>query len=273
MNIAMLRIQVISDVHLEFRSTVDYKDILMPSAPILILAGDVCPCCEHTFKLLHAFIQWCSKHFEHVFYVPGNHEFYSESNHKNNTMDLIIQRIRAGLKEFKNVYFLYNNLVKFANFCVAGTTLWSDLALNSHREIQQRMSDYSAIHVADSMSKSGVRRLRTADTVQFHKSAVGFIKRCKTIANKNKLPLIVITHHKPTCSAEQCEGISSAYESDLSSLMGYTDTSYLVLWVHGHTHRHNDQRINGTRIYSNAYGYPKEPGTNHIKNATIRLNV
>ena len=39
----MVKIQIVSDIHLEFRGE-NFNKIIKPSAPILCLLGDVCAC-------------------------------------------------------------------------------------------------------------------------------------------------------------------------------------------------------------------------------------
>ena len=41
----MLKIQIVSDTHLEFRGD-NFKKLIKPSAPILFLLGDICACGE-----------------------------------------------------------------------------------------------------------------------------------------------------------------------------------------------------------------------------------
>ena len=75
----MIDIQVASDLHLEYNKVKDYKDIITPAAPILVLAGDIGNLYEYE-KLLD-FLKWCCDNFVAVLYVSGNHEFYKVYNY------------------------------------------------------------------------------------------------------------------------------------------------------------------------------------------------
>ena len=267
--VSSLRLQIISDIHLEFYQLgISFEKFIKPSAPILVLCGDISPVgtlalVEH----LKRFLEWCSARFETVLYVPGNHEFYSSNGKKeNNTMDQVILKIQTIIKPLKNVHLLYNKMICQAGMCFCGTTMWTKIDPQQCHEIQMRMNDYCEINLKDSKHKKGFRHLNTADVSWLHKNSETFLKKCITLAKKKNMPLVVITHHKPTCTRD-CSDLSSAYESNMSHLMGPP----VVAWLHGHTHRHNDQRVDGTRVYSNAYGYPGEPGVNHHPNATIYL--
>jgi Icc-related predicted phosphoesterase len=73
-------------------------------------------------------------------------------------------------------------------------------------------------------------------------------------------PTVVLTHHAPSIRSLEPARVSNlldaAFASDLESLM---DGDRVRLWIHGHTHRCVDYAINGTRILSNAAGYPSDP--------------
>lgn len=67
-------IQFCSDLHLEFSDNRKWvlENPIVPKGDILILAGDLV-----LFKEMHQhqkFFDYVSKHFEHTFWIPGNHE-------------------------------------------------------------------------------------------------------------------------------------------------------------------------------------------------------
>ena len=70
-----LSIQIFSDIHIELW---DKLPIIPIKAKYLFLAGDIC---QLNHLLFYPFLSFCSKNWEKVFYIPGNHEFYS--NRKN----------------------------------------------------------------------------------------------------------------------------------------------------------------------------------------------
>lgn len=270
----MVKIQIISDIHLEFYSKVAYENILTPNAPMLFLCGDIHPAgSEKDFEKLKDFLGWCSMRYEQVFYVMGNHEFYtSEHARRANTMDVIIQRMRSGFKCFKNVHFLCNNATRITinkkPYCIIGTTLWTNLLKADQKYIQESMNDYANIYVKDAALKSGARRLRITDVMQFHKQAETFLKRSIGIATKENIPTIIISHHKPVISKTPTGPLQMAYEVDMTHLMN----SPIILWIYGHTHKHHDQKIKGVRIYSNAYGYPGQQNqAGYVRGATILI--
>jgi len=71
-----MRLQIASDLHLEFPENRDFIALnpLQVAGDILLLAGDIVP-------LLHIdryrdFLDLIADNYEHTYWVPGNHEYY-----------------------------------------------------------------------------------------------------------------------------------------------------------------------------------------------------
>lgn len=71
----MLKIQYVSDLHLEFPENAAYlaQHPLQVAGDILVLAGDIAYLGEDYAK--HSFWNWASEHYSHVAVIPRNHEF------------------------------------------------------------------------------------------------------------------------------------------------------------------------------------------------------
>lgn len=72
-----MKIQYASDLHLEFGENSKWlKDNpLIPSADILVLAGDIGYLGDAIYRT-HPFWDWASQNYKQVIVVPGNHELY-----------------------------------------------------------------------------------------------------------------------------------------------------------------------------------------------------
>lgn len=73
----LMKLQYASDLHLEFGENSRWlKDNpLIPSADILVLAGDIGYLGDANYKT-HPFWDWASLNYKQVIVVPGNHELY-----------------------------------------------------------------------------------------------------------------------------------------------------------------------------------------------------
>ena len=64
--------QVYSDIHIELWN----KFPKIPAkSKYLILAGDICQLDD---PLFYKFLDYCSSKWEKIFYIQGNHEYYSK---------------------------------------------------------------------------------------------------------------------------------------------------------------------------------------------------
>lgn len=74
------RIQFASDLHIEASSSYEeVKCILTPSAPYLVLAGDICQASDVVpFSWFEKLLAHLSPLYEAIFYVAGNHSFYND---------------------------------------------------------------------------------------------------------------------------------------------------------------------------------------------------
>ena len=254
----MINIQIVSDLHLEFREE-NFTRLFTPSAPILCLLGDICACgTEQDFIIFKKFIEYISKKYEYVIHMPGNHEYYTFGNYNityNDTIPGIDKKIKLFFKKFDNVYFLNNNKLKInmnnKTYIFIGSTLWSNVKKNDLKEVQGLMNDYNAIYVPDLNNDNKVRRFAIYDMVKLHKNSVRYIKNIINNSKKGEI-YILLTHHKPIRDKSIEDKISQAYETDLVDII---IKQPLKLAAHGHTHIHYDKIINNVRIVSNPKGY------------------
>ena len=73
---AMVKIQVISDLHLEASPVEKATDIVNVSsgADVLIIAGDLGS--FYDLEPMYKFLEWLSPWYKYILYVIGNHEYY-----------------------------------------------------------------------------------------------------------------------------------------------------------------------------------------------------
>lgn len=260
-----MELQIVSDLHLEFRP--DVIDFIERKAPILCLLGDICVCgTTKEFAVFMEFIKiMCSK-FDQVIHVPGNHEYYIQgcAADKNitNTVPAIMARLKTISKKIKNYRVMTNGMmtlsIKKKKLCIIGSTLWTHIPPEKEKEVQGMMNDYTYIHMPDQAqadqptSTMKIRRFRAADMAPMHKASVSFIKRCITIATKNKIKCVLLTHHKPFWDeADNGNDHAHCYASKLGIVR-----PPLCLVAYGHTHKKDRRIVNGVPVVSNPRGYP-----------------
>lgn len=79
-----LKVQYMSDLHLEFKDNREYfkYNPISPSGDILILAGDINYLSEYNSDYMQKWFRQLSDMFLEIFIIPGNHEFYLSEDDK-----------------------------------------------------------------------------------------------------------------------------------------------------------------------------------------------
>ena len=154
----MVKFQYCSDIHLEFYDLFhrdsaienNFETIIKPgAAPYLILPGDIG---QPHLPLFRQFFEWCSKHWQEVFYVTGNHEYYS-SEKPPLPMDFIEDEIAYALRGLDNVHWLCQGCpggtmsrdISGTDVTIVGTTLWTYIDEEDEQNVKAHMMDYRVI--------------------------------------------------------------------------------------------------------------------------------
>jgi len=125
----MPTLQVLSDTHCE---RTDTKIVLPPrKAPILVLAGDIGQPWQLLIALKEAVQLW-----DHVLFVPGNHEFYHWE------MAVAFEFFEEIFGRYPNAHLLNNDVVTIDGQRYVGSILWST-PVNCHR-----LNDFAQIIVS-----------------------------------------------------------------------------------------------------------------------------
>ena len=264
-----MRIQVVSDLHLEFQK--DYPRIKNNNADILVLGGDIC-LVEHLHRNPTAgmdhyiqngwyakdairyrnFFNHVSKEFPLVLYVMGNHEHYS--GRWNDTA----ARLHEALEPWDNIVLMNNLHLNIDGVRFIGSSLWTDLNGQdplTMLNIKDMMNDYRSITI----NNNGVyHKLRPVDTLEAHRTAVNFIRESLRSWDGTA---VVLTHHAPSHKSihEKYRNdhiMNGAFVNSLEPLI--LNNPQIKLWTHGHVHNAFDYFISETRVVCNPYGYPGE---------------
>lgn len=241
---SFMKIQLASDLHLEFFARILPQERLIQAAPdadVLVLAGDI----HNGTQALDLFKNWPVP----VLYVAGNHEFYGHQ------WDQIRDDLRTQC-EGTAIRFLDNSRVDFGEVRFLGATLWTDFSLSgvgmqgidvgkAMRCARDSMADFSVI-------QTQVGLFTPEQAMQDHAQSV------RWLAQQMQLPFdgttVVITHHAPHPLSihprYHGDWLNAAFASDLTPLMPKIDC-----WLHGHVHDSFDYRVGRCRVVANPAGY------------------
>lgn len=252
-----MKIQIVSDLHLEFS---DYFIKNENNADVLILGGDIMlaekillPESELGIRF-RDFLKRVSFQFPHVIYIAGNHEFYSGYWSKS------LDKLRAACAVHDNVYFLERDTKIINDVVFVGGTLWTDMnkgdPLTLHA-VRDMINDFRTI-TDDSL---GYTKLKPATTVQRHRETKQYIELI--VKQHSDKKVVVVGHHTP--SYQSCHEayksdhiMNGAYHSDLTDIM--LDNPQIKLWTHGHTHHPFDYTVGECRVVCNPRGYEQSSG-------------
>jgi predicted phosphodiesterase len=234
------RLQVVSDLHLEFYA--DHGRGLLETirwdedASAVILAGDIgVPTGRRRKTLDHAF-GFLSSRFPTVFFVPGNHEFYRTQAPAG------LDKIRRTVANHPKVTLLEPGVIaRWADRRVVGATLWFRNRRTNAR-LAGMLSDFAEI--------SGF----VPWVYEQNRSHVAWLNEAVREGD------IVVTHHLPSLRS-----VAPQYENDPLNVFFVCEMDELIrerrpaLWVHGHTHEPCRYSHGATTVVCNPFGYPDEP--------------
>jgi hypothetical protein len=250
-----MQIQIVSDIHLEYRRSLP---TLPRYAPNLALLGDIGYPHRSSYR---DFIAAQANAFDRVFVVMGNHEYYSLDK----TVDEILTTARDVCARFNNVHLLDRRRLNLEDgMAILGCTLWSPLDIESSK----RLNDLNMILIKD--NSGDIRRLDRFTYFSWHTRDVQWLNReLKQVAHEGRRALVV-THHAPLPEMSGRFGngrFNSAFVSNLRHLF----RSPIVAFASGHVHSNCDIVHNGIRSVSNALGYPGEKSVGYRENVVIDL--
>jgi len=253
-----IKIQYVSDIHLEFRDISEIPNLLKNiNADVLILGGDIVTVNDKKdYEKFIFFLNFYCPRYKFLIHISGNHEFYYTSKDnplKANCMDMVHKKFKSLNKTFPNYLYLNCDTVTLninnSQYNFIGATLWTKVPPEKYETIESRMNDYSHIYVN---KNNEVVKFTVPEMQRLHNRHFMFIKRSIDIATNLNIPTILITHHKSISdeNLRQSE-LTCAYECDITRII----KPIVKLAVYGHTHKHYSRLYNGTLFVSNPKGY------------------
>lgn len=247
-----MRIQYLSDVHLEMRGSLPAPEVPV-AAPVLVLAGDIG---DPRLVSYRAFLRACGEGRERVFLVAGNHEYYGSD------VGGALERLRAACADLPTPTTLLEGFRahEHGGVLFAGDTLWS---LPEER-LRHKIRDFSRIR---DFSPAAARGLHEAA-----RARLGALL-ASLAPGPARRPLVLVTHHAPARAMQgrfAGNDLESAFWSDMGGFAGPP----VAVWVSGHTHQSvRWASPRGTLCVSNCMGYPGEAGVGYDPRAAVEVEV
>lgn len=253
-----MKVQYASDLHLERPDNSRYlkHHPLIPSAEVLILAGDIGIMGSDNF-VKHPFWNFVSDNFDRTLVVPGNHEFFGKYD-INSIPQGEVSAIRS------NVTMHYNDTLRIGDVDFILSTLWSEISAENYEEISNIMGDFHRIY-------DGKKLLEQQRYNREHKRCLNYIKDAVKSSDSEKI--VVVSHHVPSFELVAQEYLGSIYnEAFTVELNEFIESTRINFWIYGHSHRNIDNTIGQTCCLCNQLGYVvQNEHTSFSNNKVIEL--
>lgn len=219
-----LRLQYVSDVHVDANKVIP---IIEPVSDTLAICGDV----GHPYSpYFSEFMEYCSRNFKNVLFVPGNHDFDCSPKFDKEKVEKYTHELKTICKKY-GVHYMNQNVVDINNITIAGTTLWSNAIGYDNEQ---------------------------------HKHEVDWLKG---MINNTKNNMAVITHFVPSFKLivhpfdKYPKYRTSWFASDLDHMI----CDPVSAWLCGHSHSKIETRINNVYCGVNAFGHINKDKYKSIK--------
>lgn len=260
----MFRIQYVSDLHLECYEKAVFPQLVTPNARYLALAGNIG---QPGSRVFHSFLSYVSGHWDRVFYVPGNHEYYAKQSapkwkhHPPTPFHERHQQLLESVSTYKNIHFLDDNTPSYfceeENVAIVGSTLWTHVPDERLVDARHEMNDYTFIPVQRGSGEI-MRSLHPDDTNYFHAAHHRILGDQVEHWKRRGADVCMITHHMPSYSliSQRYRGnyLNCCFAASCEDLM----QPHVKAWIYGHTHNSAVSAIGHTMTVCNARGYPNE---------------
>ncbi|CAK7206745.1 hypothetical protein SEUCBS139899_009551 [Sporothrix eucalyptigena] len=257
-------IQVLSDLHLEVCTQYATFKVPAAGAPYLVLAGDIGRMID--YEPLLGFLAGLVASYRRIFYVLGNHEFYTL------TYDEGIREAQRLEKEpglEGKVSILHKtrwdedlSVVDSGapRLTVLGCTLWTHVVPEAYDAVTRSVSDFKYIR---DWTVDNHNQVHDEEVAWLHEQ----VDALRDEAGSENRTVVVITHHVPTVegtsrpkyAASPC---ASAFSTELIVPSGAWNG--VSTWIYGHTHYSNDFVREGVRLVSNQRGYVFPPNPHAV---------
>lgn len=258
-----MKIQIISDVHLEFRTRFNPKPVIQKNADYIVFAGDIVTSPEAAYEY---FSEVRKQTKASIIYVLGNHEFYG------NQLPDVIDLYDRALDDIEDAYMIDKSSIFFANHNVrfVGSTGWTSYRNGEDQHAcEMFMNDFRAIKAIDDFGQQ--RFIEPLQLRAEHTKCKEFFE--KALIQQSGVYTIAVSHHAPTPKSiapkYRTSNINGAFYEDLRDMIHRHKPH---MWIHGHTHNMCTYTVGKTEIVCNPMGYPFEEANGFMDGMMIKLD-
>lgn len=245
-----MHVQIYSDIHTEIYN--GYPKI-PPIADYLILAGDIG---KVNYKNFTQFLDYVSQNWLKVFYVLGNHEYYS----KKKTHCKLNKLYHELIDTYENIILLDKDVYELDGWQIMGCTLWSHIG-DDVKDYTNCLSSISMYKESDTSEEDNATSVRKVPISLEKLNAIHDEERKWLLdaydPNKNT---IIITHYpviQENIAHPKYGNQSKNIVNLFSNHLVFSPKKELVC-ISGHTHYSHDFTKNSVRYISNQMGYQEE---------------
>ena len=249
-----MRIQYASDLHIDYiEKQEDIDNLIQPSdSDILVLAGDIGSLYKYT--QLKNFISNLNDRYKVIFYIPGNHEFYTIKDIEPLPLKILFGRLYQLEKHIPNLYILNRSSIKIKNYCFIGSILWSYIP-------EDKIYPYFRVRIKD-FNKFLYNKHNYQDIM--------YINNMIEICQKEKLTPIIITHYPPSYKCLNKKNENDKYQYLYGNNLDDT-LKYVPYWICGHVHWNFQLKINNCLVLANQNGRKYDNITDYSPTCVINV--
>jgi hypothetical protein len=253
-------LQYASDLHIDgWPNNTPFESFLVPSAPFLVLAGDICSAWNPRY---FQFLAWTTRNWHSVFVIAGNHEYHNTKRH---TLAETDARILEFCLKHKSLFYLQAGmscLIPGTAIRIIGATLWCAPDPAMWKRAAKKKGDYRFIYIDDPAAPKGKRRLQPSDVYGLH-AIQKTLLQWATYTQAPHEQLVVVTHYLPSKSLLEPEFVGEEWHTFYASDDDDLFAPQVKLWICGHSHRSIAfKHPKGVLIAMNARGYNRESEQN-----------
>lgn len=216
---------------------------------ILIVAGDFSEWNIQAFW----FLEECSKHYDHVFYTIGNHDYYLLSKNQRKKYGNSFGRINElfeMVSELDNVSLLHGHVVDYNGFTFGGHSLWYEPKTSTDVAWYETHSNDSVYIFA-------------TQAYNQHSFDILFKQAMDWYNSIEEQEFDVFVSHVPPINPPYGRRSNASYVAPVPYLAKTTH------WICGHQHQQTRFKRHDIQFHMNPLGYPDEKNELTVKSFEI----